>query len=237
MAIKKSELYSALWKSCDELRGGMGASQYKDDVYLLVSDGWQAASAVRQLVPSKDKNGKRVYNETHDFMFDKLRYKADLIPPALIVARYFAAEQAALASLEAEVAAIEQQMEELLEEHGGKEGLLAEVTEDGKIAKGAVTDRLKEIKSVRAESIEAQERTLLIAYQFLIEQQTISAKKTQGCKAVARHAGVHAIRQIDRGRNQDAGGGRQMARRHFCRSAGRTESRWTNPHRTHQDTR
>ena len=30
MAIKKSELYSSLWKSCDELRGGMDASQYKD---------------------------------------------------------------------------------------------------------------------------------------------------------------------------------------------------------------
>lgn len=34
MAIKKSELYSKLWKSCDELRGGMDASQYKD--YILV---------------------------------------------------------------------------------------------------------------------------------------------------------------------------------------------------------
>lgn len=34
MAIKKSELYSSLWKSCDELRGGMDASQYKD--YVLV---------------------------------------------------------------------------------------------------------------------------------------------------------------------------------------------------------
>ncbi len=34
MAIKKSELYSSLWQSCDELRGGMDASQYK--VYVLV---------------------------------------------------------------------------------------------------------------------------------------------------------------------------------------------------------
>src|SRR6476620_8567813 len=34
MALKKSELYSSLWASCDELRGGMDASQYKD--YVLV---------------------------------------------------------------------------------------------------------------------------------------------------------------------------------------------------------
>jgi len=36
MALKKSELYSSLWKSCDELRGGMDASQYKDFVLVLL---------------------------------------------------------------------------------------------------------------------------------------------------------------------------------------------------------
>ena len=34
MAVKKSELYSSLWESCNQLRGGMDASQYKD--YVLV---------------------------------------------------------------------------------------------------------------------------------------------------------------------------------------------------------
>ena len=36
MAIKKSELFSSLWSSCDELRGGMDASQYKDYVLVLL---------------------------------------------------------------------------------------------------------------------------------------------------------------------------------------------------------
>ena len=36
MAIKKTELYASLWKSCDELRGGMDASQYKDYVLTLL---------------------------------------------------------------------------------------------------------------------------------------------------------------------------------------------------------
>jgi type I restriction-modification system DNA methylase subunit len=36
MTIKKSELYSSLWKSCDELRGGIDASQYKDYVLVLL---------------------------------------------------------------------------------------------------------------------------------------------------------------------------------------------------------
>jgi type I restriction enzyme M protein len=36
MAIKKSEIYSSLWASCDELRGGMDASQYKDYILTLL---------------------------------------------------------------------------------------------------------------------------------------------------------------------------------------------------------
>ena len=34
--IKKSDLYSSLWASCDELRGGMDASQYKDYVLFML---------------------------------------------------------------------------------------------------------------------------------------------------------------------------------------------------------
>jgi type I restriction enzyme M protein len=36
VALKKSDLYSSLWKSCDELRGGMDASQYKDYILTLL---------------------------------------------------------------------------------------------------------------------------------------------------------------------------------------------------------
>lgn len=36
MPIKKSELYSSLWSSCDELRGGMDSSQYEDYVLVLL---------------------------------------------------------------------------------------------------------------------------------------------------------------------------------------------------------
>src|SRR5258706_5761788 len=36
MALKKSELYSSIWQSCDALRGGMDASQYKDYVLVLL---------------------------------------------------------------------------------------------------------------------------------------------------------------------------------------------------------
>ena len=36
MPLKKSDLYASIWASCDELRGGMDASQYKDYVLFML---------------------------------------------------------------------------------------------------------------------------------------------------------------------------------------------------------
>lgn len=36
MPIKKSELYSSIWKSCDQFRGVMDPSQYKAYVLVLL---------------------------------------------------------------------------------------------------------------------------------------------------------------------------------------------------------
>lgn len=57
MAIKKSELYSSLWASCDELRGGMDASQYKDYVLVMlfikyISDKYAGVPYAPIIVPS-----------------------------------------------------------------------------------------------------------------------------------------------------------------------------------------
>src|SRR4030088_237960 len=57
MVLRKSDLYSSLWKSCDELRGGMDASQYKDYILTLlfvkyVSDKAKADSNSLIVVPT-----------------------------------------------------------------------------------------------------------------------------------------------------------------------------------------
>jgi len=160
----------------------------QDDVYILAAEGWDAAKVVRELIPTKGKNSKDgksgkddkpKFNEPHDFIFSKRRFKSDIIPPALMIARYFSAELAAIEALEAQAAALEQQMDEMREEHGGEDGLLSEVVEDGKIAKGSVAARLKEIK--RDKDL-ADERAQLEAYQALLEQEAAASKQAKDAR-------------------------------------------------------
>ena len=68
----------------------------------------------------------------------------DLIPPALIVARYFVDEQDAIEILQTKLAAAESELAEYIEEHTGEDGLLADATNDsGNITANSVKARLK----------------------------------------------------------------------------------------------
>jgi type I restriction enzyme M protein len=100
-----------------------------------VQDGWQAAGALRPLYEEKGQKRK----ETPDLTVNRQKYKADLLPPSLLAARYFAAELAEIAQLTAAREAAGAELAALLEEHGGEEGLLAEATnERGSVTKAGV---------------------------------------------------------------------------------------------------
>ena len=122
------------------------ADVMQDDAYQITSDGWAAARQIRELV--KDKDGK--FSEEPDLIIgggrSARRLKAEIIPPPLIVARFFAEEKAALDSLEAAVEDVEQRMTELDEEHSGEDGLLAECRNGkGKITAALLKARRKEL--------------------------------------------------------------------------------------------
>ena len=69
----------------------------------------------------------------------------DLIPPAFVVARYFAAEHTALERFQAEQDTAARELEAYVEEHTGEEGLLADTVNDkGKVTKAGVRDRFKD---------------------------------------------------------------------------------------------
>jgi type I restriction enzyme M protein len=123
----------------------------QDDVYMLAQDGWTA------VVDGKPNT--------------------DLIPPALIIRRYFETEAKDIEQYEAERDAISRQMEELDEEHGGDDGLLADAKNDkGKLTKVSAKARLADIKR---DGDAADERKVLNEYLALSEREATASKKVK----------------------------------------------------------
>ncbi|CAA0155406.1 Type I restriction system adenine methylase, HsdM family [Tenacibaculum maritimum] len=109
-------------------------STLKDDVYLLIEEGWVANT---KRVIEKNKSGKEV---------DK-GWTCDVLPKQLIIDTYLAKEQQALQTVEAELESVQAKSTEWIEEHTGEEGLLQEATNDkGGITKTTLSKYLKEIK-------------------------------------------------------------------------------------------
>lgn len=106
------------------------AETMQDDCYLIGADGWKAETT---RIVETDKKGKEK---------DK-GWTCDLVPKALIVARYYAKEQEAADKLAADLESVTARLAELEEEHGGEEGAFSELE---KVNKAEVTRRLKEIK-------------------------------------------------------------------------------------------
>ncbi|SHY17372.1 type I restriction-modification system methyltransferase subunit [Mycobacteroides abscessus subsp. abscessus] len=122
-------------------------AQMHDDVFLIMNDGWLDAAKPRKTIEDKE----RKLSETPDLVIGSGRsatkYKMDLIPPALIVARYFADEQAKIDELTAAAEEATRAVEEYVEEHAVEDGLLADAMDDDKISKALVAARLKAIRT------------------------------------------------------------------------------------------
>lgn len=95
------------------------ADTLQDDAYEIAADGWVART---RRVLEEVKSGARK-GELRD-----RGWTCDLIPKPYIVARYFAAEQAELDSLQAELETVGASLTELTEEHGDEDGPLANVS-------------------------------------------------------------------------------------------------------------
>jgi type I restriction enzyme M protein len=89
----------------------------QDDVYLIAADGWVKGAQPREIVQVKNKDNKLAWPEPHDYLKGKRRFKSDLVPAPILVARYFAAERDAIDALDNALAVIEQQLDEMREEN------------------------------------------------------------------------------------------------------------------------
>ncbi|MBW6480791.1 MAG: type I restriction-modification system subunit M [Bacteroidales bacterium] len=137
----------------------------QDDAYLIAADGWKAELS--------HVNGK------------KDEWDCELVPKQLVINRYFADDKKGIEQLEADRDAISRQKEEMEEEHSGEEGLLEEVRSDkGKISKGTVQKRIKEIMN---DADAGEELKVLKAYVRLMEKEADANKNVKDAqKALER---------------------------------------------------
>lgn len=140
------------------------AEVMQDDCYLIAAEGWQAET---YRIIEVNKKGKES---------DK-GWACDLVPKALMVARYFSAEQLAIDEQTAKLESLIAQMTELEEEHSGDEGAFAELE---KVNKANVSARIKQIKG----DAEAKaEEAVLKAWLKLCNQQADLKKAIKGAEA------------------------------------------------------
>ena len=169
--LERYDVYQRLMDYWDEVM--------QDDVYLIAADGWMEAAKPRGIIEDKEKKIK----ETPDLTIKRKKYKMDLIPPPLVVARYFAAEQAAIEVLQVNYETTVREWEELVEEHTGEDSLLeGAVNDDGKINKVGVKNRLKAI-SDDDDPEGDEEREVLACCLALIEAESEAAKAVKEARA------------------------------------------------------
>jgi type I restriction enzyme M protein len=149
------------------------AAVMQDDAYLIAAPledggGWQARTS--RLV-EKDKKGREK---------DK-GWACDLVPKALVVARYFAVEQAAIVQLGAALEAAAAQLAELEEEHGGEDGAFAGFD---KINAANVKERIREIGKVSGQDSDAAaELAILKRWLALAADETALKKQLKEAEA------------------------------------------------------
>ncbi|QDU86783.1 Type I restriction enzyme EcoKI M protein [Pirellulimonas nuda] len=140
------------------------ADVMQDDVYSIAADGWKAET-YRILVKRKDKG-----------------WACDLIPKELVVARYFADQQAALSQLVVELESAAAERIELEEEHGRDEDAFGDLE---KVNKANVSARAKEIKG---DPEQKEELVVLKQWLTLAEKEAKLKKKMKDSAAALDEA-------------------------------------------------
>ncbi|MDC5054441.1 type I restriction-modification system subunit M [Acinetobacter baumannii] len=159
--LSKYDIYQIFMEYWDEV--------LQDDISVITQDGWEGAKLIRNLTAEKDNKLK----EVPDLVIGKIKYKAEVIPPHLIVAKYFASEQAALDAKQAELDIATQELESFIEEHTADEGLLLESLNDkDKVTLASVKARLKL-------TMDMEEELVLRKVQTLFETEATLKKKVK----------------------------------------------------------
>ncbi len=146
----------------------------QDDFYEIAADGWAAGNEVKRIKKKTNKGEKEVEG------LEGLEGR--LIPPALIIQEYFGKEQKAIEDLEAQAETLNANMEELRDEHGGEDGLLANAIDDkGKISKANLAKAIKELGKRNEDN--AEEFDMLAAYKKRMDEEANLQTQIKTAKA------------------------------------------------------
>ena len=153
--IEAYDVYQRLMDYWDDLM--------QDDVYAISAEGWVNAAKPRIAIEDKDTK----INEAPDLTIKPNKYKMDLIPPRLVIARYFAEDQKLVDGLAAAYEVATTELDTFVEEHTGDEGHLMDMIGDrGKVTKTRINHRLKALAAdddeENCDEIQTLERCLVL---------------------------------------------------------------------------
>ena len=142
----------------------------QDDFYLIAAVGWRKAAQPRAIIADRNRR----ISEPPDLTIKRKKYKMDLIPPGLIVARWFAAEQAGIEKLRDIHVNATRELEEFVDDHlasaDGEDGVLAAAANDrGSVTAVSVRGRLK---AIDGDPDKDQERELIVRCMNLIDAES-----------------------------------------------------------------
>jgi type I restriction enzyme M protein len=154
------------------------AETMQDDFYELAADGWKAGNEVKRIEKKTKKGDKEVIKQVAGIE----GLEGRLIPPALIIQEYFAKERKAIDEMDAQAETLNANMDELREEHGGEDGLLAEAMDDKqKISKKNLQAAIKEIGKRSTDN--SEEYDMLQSYKKIMDEEAETQSKIKTAKA------------------------------------------------------
>jgi type I restriction enzyme M protein len=157
--IDKYDIYQQLMAYWEEVM--------QDDAHIITADGWKAGNEIIRLQKEgKDKKKKDIAGLAG--------LEGRLIPIPLAVEIYFPEEKKKIDALKETLEQIGADMEALQDEHGGEDGLLAEVIDNEKISKANVQKRIKEIKN----SVDDKEELAVLEKYFALFEKEAETKKS-----------------------------------------------------------
>ena len=158
-----------------------------DDVSLIASEGWLDAARPRATIEDRDRKVK----ETPDLVIGRRKYKMDLVPPALVAARFFALEQAVVDELEARREAAARELDEFVEEHTGEGGPLEDAADGrGRVTRRGVRFRLDAIGE-EDDPEGGEERRILLRCLDLIDAESTQGKIVRQQRAALEERVLH----------------------------------------------